>query len=48
MVACLLVCLSGNSSQTIGPKELKFLKSDGGHPEVVIRKFGEDWSTTCS
>ena len=28
----------------IGPSELKFLGFDGGHPRVVIRKFGEDWS----
>ena len=34
----LSLCLSGNSSQKIGPKRLKFSGFDGGHPGVVIRK----------
>ena len=41
---CLFVCLSSNSSQTIGPTGFKFSGFDGGLPGVVIREFGEDWS----
>ena len=39
--------LFDNSSQTIGPKGLNFSEFDGGHPEVIIRMFGEDWSKPC-
>ena len=27
----------------IGPKGVKFLHFDGGHPGVVKSKFGKDW-----
>ena len=30
----------------VGPKGLKFSGFDGGHPVVVIRKFGGDQSKT--
>ena len=36
------IYLSGNSSQMIGPQGFKFSEFDGGHPEVVTRKFDED------
>ena len=38
----LSLCLSGDSSQTIGPKGLTFLGFDGGHFGVAIGKFDED------
>ena len=38
----LFVCLSINSSQTIGTKGLKFSGLERGYPGMVIRKFGED------
>ena len=38
--------LLSNSSETIGPKGVKFSGFDGGHLGVVIRKFGEDQSKT--
>ena len=42
LFVCLFVCLSGNYSQIIGPKGLKFSGFDGGHPGGIIKKFGED------
>ena len=42
---CLFACLLGNSFYMIMPKGLEFLVYDG-HPVVVIRKSGEDWSKT--
>ena len=48
IVINLFVCLFGNSSQTIGPKGLKFSGFDGGQPGVFIRTFGEDRSKTLT
>ena len=38
--------LFDDSSQTIGPKGLKFSGFDKGYPGVIIKKFGEDMSKT--
>ena len=40
----LSICLSGNFSQAIGSKGLKCSWFVGGHPGVVIEKFGLDRS----
>ena len=48
ILVCLFVCLFGNYSQTIKPKGLHFSWFDEGHPEDVIRKFGEDQSETLA
>ena len=36
------ISLFANSSQTIGPEELKYAWFNGGQPGMVMRNFGEE------
>ena len=42
LLTSLRVCLSGKCSKIIGPKGLKLLGFDWGHPRDVISKFGKN------